>query len=200
MNNLTPVPAAAEADQLTSVMTKTLPDRIVKGNVSSLPSRCWRRKSVHTGPEKLLQRRETMFAAGWPMCVSKRDRLRVRRGLAGARQQRDEQEREGQCEEDSLADLAHASLPSWGEFQSPARTDSLKLSTVERFFSCFLPQQHCEIINLALQRFGQSGDLFLDQLARAHECITSRILLLSPPQSRIGIPKAFSKIVFPALW
>src|SRR5438876_6571868 len=70
MKNLTPVPAAAEADQLTSVMTKTLPDRIVKGNVSSLPSRCWRRKSVHKGPENLLQRRATKFATGWPMCVS----------------------------------------------------------------------------------------------------------------------------------
>src|SRR5213593_319539 len=70
MKNLRSVPAAAEADQLTSVMTKTMPDGIVKGTVSSLPSRCWRRKSVHKGPEKLLQRRPTKFATGWPMCVS----------------------------------------------------------------------------------------------------------------------------------
>src|SRR5205823_12395527 len=70
MKNLRSVPAAAEADQLTSVTTKTLPDGIVKGKVSSLPSRCWRRKSVQTGPENLLQRRPTKFATGWPMCVS----------------------------------------------------------------------------------------------------------------------------------
>src|SRR5439155_5668961 len=70
MKNLRSVPAAAEADQLTSVMTKTMPDGIVKGNVSSLPSRCWRRKSVHTGPENLLQRRPMKFATGWRMCVS----------------------------------------------------------------------------------------------------------------------------------
>src|SRR5205814_5198459 len=70
MKNLRSVPTAAEADQLTSVMTKTMPDGIVKGNASSLPSRCWRRKSVHKGPENLLHRRPTKFATGWPMCVS----------------------------------------------------------------------------------------------------------------------------------
>src|SRR5947207_11822630 len=70
MKNLRSVPAAAEADQLTSLMTKTFPDGTVKGTASSLPSRCWRRKSVHMGPENLLQRRPMKFATGWPMCVS----------------------------------------------------------------------------------------------------------------------------------
>ena len=75
-----------------------------------------------------------------------------------------------------------------------------QLGAVERLIARVLFQAHREVVNSSLQIFRQRGDLLVNQFARTHECITSRILLLSPPQSRIGIPKAFSKIVFPALW
>src|SRR5213082_613094 len=100
MKNLRSVPAVAEADQLTSVTTKTMPDGIVKGNVSSLPSRCWRRKSAHTGPENLLQRRPTKFPTGWPMCVSTAAEPPAPVGLLGHADSA--RRREGRCEEHSV--------------------------------------------------------------------------------------------------
>src|SRR5205823_9503377 len=87
------------------------------------------------------------------------------RGLAGARRQREE--RDGRCEEHSLADLAHANPLSSGEFQSRARTDLLSSAPFERLIARILFRAHDKIVNLSPQILEQSGDIFVDQLTQA---------------------------------